>query len=167
MLFIHKHGTDYRIKIQGYKHTHLFSWVLHQYEYGTGAKTKKAAMQGRDEILQELEDDRIYSVSWTEGVTYFINGLGFEVNYHRVCARTPNHKGLPQSRRFNYKKYGLRGAFDFVGPTEDQNQTWEVHHEGIEGGSDIGFSEGDIDEGTLDQSLIQRIQDFLFITDHG
>jgi len=54
----------------------------------------------------------MYSISWTPNITYFINGLGLEVNYKRICARTPNEKGLPQSRRFNYKIHGLRGAFD-------------------------------------------------------
>ena len=112
MLFITKHKEGYRIKIQGYDHGHLFSWVIYKYEHGTYAKAKKYAMEMRDETLQELEDNRIYSISWTEAVTYFINGLGLEVGYQRVCARTPNDKGLPQSRRFNYETYGLREAFD-------------------------------------------------------
>ncbi len=112
MLFIHKHGKEYRVKIQGYDHGSLISWVFYKYEYGTYLKAKKAAMEFRDKILQELEDDRIYSLSWTPNLIYFINGLGLEVNNVRLCARTPNDKGLPVCHRFNYVTYGLRGAFD-------------------------------------------------------
>ncbi len=113
MLFITKHNKKaFRVKILGYNHGSLISYIYHAYEYGTLAKAKKEAMKGRDEILQQLEDDRIYSISWTESVIYFINGLGFEVGYKQICARTPNKKGLPQKRRFGYGVGGLREAFD-------------------------------------------------------
>lgn len=133
MLFITKHGKEYRLKIQGYDHTSLISWTFYKYEYGTYIKAKKAAMRARDEILQELEDDRIYSISWTEGVTYFINGLGLEVPYNRVCARTPNDKGLPQSRRFNYKTHGLRGAFDMAIQALEQYKRGAVYPDWVIG----------------------------------
>ena len=112
MLFIHEHGKEWRVKIQGYDHGSLISAVFYKYEYGTYAKAKKAAIEFRDQELQELEDDRIYSISWTPNLTYFINGLGLEVNNVRLCARTPYHKGLPGWHRLNYETYGLRGAFD-------------------------------------------------------
>ncbi len=90
------------------------SVVFHKWQFNTDRNTKKAAISYRDEILKELEDKRIFSISWTPNVTYFINGLGLEVNYKRICARTPNTKGLPQARRFNYKNFGLRKAFDMA-----------------------------------------------------
>lgn len=114
MLFITKHKGGYRIKIPGYDHGHLFSWVIYKYEHGTYAKAKKYAMAMRDETLQELEDNRIYSISWTPNLPYFISGLGLEVNQNRLCARTPNDKGLPQSRRFGYGVGGLRDAFNMT-----------------------------------------------------
>jgi len=112
MLFVHKHGKEYRVKIQGYEHGSLISAIFYRYEYGTYAKAKKAAIEFRDEILQELEDDRIYSISWTPNLPYFINGLGLEVGQKRLCARTPYNKGLPGWRRFSYGPGELREAFD-------------------------------------------------------
>ena len=114
MLFISKCREDYRIKIKGHDQGLLVSVILYKWQYETDAKTKKAAKLFRDEVLQELEDKRIFSISWTPNVMYFINGLYLELNGQRVVARTPNDKGLPQRSYFSINRFGLREAFDMA-----------------------------------------------------
>lgn len=113
MLFVTKYKNDYRVRIRGYdQNNYLIDATFFKWMYKTDAKTKKEAMIFRDEILQELEDKRIFSIYWTPSITYFINGLYLDLVGGRVCARTPNKKGLPQKLFFSIRRFGLKGAFD-------------------------------------------------------
>jgi len=85
MLFITKVGKDYRVRIRAYdQNIFLVDVVHHQWMYNTDKKTKKAAMEYRDGVLQELEDKRIFSIHWTPSITYFVNGLYLDIVGGRV-----------------------------------------------------------------------------------
>lgn len=116
MLFVSKSDKGYRVRVRGYNNVSNFlvEAIFYKWQFKTDAKTKKAAKIFRDEILQQLEDERIFSISWTPNVMYFINGLYLDLDNSRVIARTPNDKGLPPRSYFNIKRFGLKEAFDMA-----------------------------------------------------